>query len=292
MTCNVATGRVVPWSEISIDGVAAAPLSAVGPGALWMWTGLAVPSGDGGTAGFRAVGLVETREIGRLYLSDGTRTYAAAITLSPLSATPALVFDGPLPRSNRSCEVIDLSYGNGSDRVICFTSGTAIETDRGLRPVEDVRPGDRLWTLDDGYREVLWTGHRRISGSALAAAPALRPVLVRGGTSDVLVSPDHRILRRVRSGPDGRPEDRLVAARHLDAGDARRVLLPKGVVYVHLMLETHQIVRAGGLESESFHPAAMPLTALRTEDRAALIEIRPDLVETPDRYGPTARALA
>ena len=97
--------------------------------------------------------------------------------------------------------------------VICFTPGTLIDTPAGPRPVEALRPGDRVLTRDDGAQELLWVGSRRMSGARLYALPHLRPVRLgavrlgavrlRAGAfgllrpaADLLVSPQHRLLVR------------------------------------------------------------------------------------------------
>mgnify|MGYP003561850666 FL=1 len=42
--------------------------------------------------------------------------------------------------------------------LICFANGTRIATPRGERPVEDIRPGDRVMTRDNGPQPVRWAG--------------------------------------------------------------------------------------------------------------------------------------
>ena len=42
----------------------------------------------------------------------------------------------------------------------CFTPGALIETEDGQVPVEDIRPGDMVMTIDNGLQPVRWVGQR------------------------------------------------------------------------------------------------------------------------------------
>lgn len=271
----------IPWYECQVDGVFARPISAARPGMAWRWSGRRGLHENTPQVGCLAVGLAaEPVHLGLVQLSDGDRVYRADIVQTDGLVGPTLVFLGAWPDSGIELELLDLSLDvPNQEHVICFASGTLIDTDQGDRLVEMVRPGDRLWTLDDGYREVLWTGRRRISGATLATVPALRPVELAPG---VLVSPGHRVL----AGRDG--DTLMPAAAH---GARPGVLVPKGVVYVHLLLERHAILKTDSVLSESFHPGSMPLKTLGAKDRARLLHLFPDLAKAPGAYGPTARPL-
>lgn len=182
--------------------------------------------------------------------------------------------------------------------VICFTPGTRISTPEGARPIEMVRPGDRISTKDDGAQEVLWAGARRMSGARLYALPHLRPVRIRAGAmgearpeGDLIVSPQHRMLV---TGAQARAlfnhDEVLVAAS--DLIDGTTILTEtalREVTYIHLMTARHQIVWANGLETESFHPANTDLDLIAPDQRAALLAVVPGLDADPFRYGGHAR---
>lgn len=164
----------------------------------------------------------------------------------------------------RSLRLSARDRADDADRgMLCFTPGTLIDTPCGRRPVEAIRPGEMVLTRDDGPRPVIWTGQRRMSGARLHALPRMRPVRIRAGAAgcgmpdrDLVVSPRHRMLL---TGPRaqalfGSPEV-LVAAE--DLIDDLHVHVDHGlreVTYVHLLLERHQILRANGVDTESFHP--------------------------------------
>lgn len=64
----------------------------------------------------------------------------------------------------------------------CFAAGTLIQTDRGLRPIEDVRVGDRVLTHRNRWRKVVWAGKTGDS----------EVVTVSGRGGKVTCTPDHR----------------------------------------------------------------------------------------------------
>lgn len=134
-------------------------------------------------------------------------------------------------------------------------------------------------TKDGGLQPIRWIGRRRLSAADLAAKPELRPIRIRKGalgsgqpTADLVVSPQHRILVRSRIAERmfGASEV-LVAAKQLCA--IPRIEIAEdidAVVYVHFLLDTHQIVLSNGAETESLHPGPQ---ALKTVGLAALEEI-------------------
>lgn len=155
-------------------------------------------------------------------------------------------------------------------QIPCFVAGTLIRTADGDRPVEGLRPGDRVMTLDNGPQELRWIGQRTVDGTG-----TLAPVLIRPGTfgshGRLIVSPQHRILVR-----DAFAEllfgerDVLVAAKDLVDGRAVRRVPQAQVTYVHLLFDRHEVVFSEGLATESFLPG--PQIACQME-RAVMDEI-------------------
>jgi len=140
--------------------------------------------------------------------------------------------------------------------VPCFVAGTLIRTDRGEVPVERIRVGDRVLTLDNGYQPVRWCGARMVAALG-ADAPVEFAAGVLGNTRALRVSPYHRVLWR-----DWRAEvlfgdrDCLVAARDLvDGVSVRQANLGGPVTYCHLLFEGHQLIWSEGARSESLNPA-------------------------------------
>lgn len=326
---------VISAAQTELDGIRAAPLSALATGAVWRWWGEAVRvdgpaelllldgaqgkdelhrraaravrrllgSELGAARGRSQVASEEARPPHSFIVTDGRANYT--ITVLDPGAEPALLtIAGALPPKDTDLHVTEHAVerprgtGDGSAGVICFTPGTLIATPDGLRPVEAIRPGDRVSTRDDGDQEVLWTGARRMSGARLYALPQLRPIRIRAGAlddtrpdGDLIVSPDHRILvTGARAQALFNQAEVLVAAR--DLIDGRMVVTEtamREVTYVHLLTERHQILWANGLETESFHPANADLDLVDPAQRAALLNLVPGLDADPLRYGDFAR---
>ncbi len=160
----------------------------------------------------------------------------------------------------------------------CFVAGTMIMTDRGERPVEDLRPGDLVETLDHGLQPLRWVGRSPTDASGRYA-----PVLFRAGaignSRELRVSPQHRMLLRGWRAElyFGEPEV-LVPARHLV--DGRQVLRApaKRVDYHHILFDRHEIVISDGAPSESFFPGDYILLTDR-QTQAELLALFPELAQ-------------
>ena len=62
--------------------------------------------------------------------------------------------------------------------VPCFTAGTCIRTPRGEVPVETLKLGDQVLTLDNGPQEIRWIGKRSLGSRELLAQPELKPICI------------------------------------------------------------------------------------------------------------------
>ncbi len=64
----------------------------------------------------------------------------------------------------------------------------------------------------------------------------------------------------------------------------------RAVDYVHIMLESHEIIMAHGVATESFYPGPNAVRMLTPAQRASLYGVVPALKTDPENgYGPTAR---
>lgn len=239
-------------------------------------------------------------------VTDGRRTYTVTMIEVDSSPRPLLMFLDEVPPASTDLWVVHRVFRDSMRQqmsgtpsgVICFAAGTAIRTENGPRLVESLCKGDTIQTKDNGSQKILWVGYRRMTGARLYAMPELRPVRIRAGAlndgepdSDLLVSPDHRMLI---AGPAAQllfnSTEVLVAAKDLiNDGSIMVDHKVREVTYVHLLLEKHQIVWANGVQSESFHPANMALSAIEEEQREALLNAFPDLAYDAHTYGDYAR---
>ena len=242
-------------------------------------------------------------------VTNGVQSFTATLIETGPGQPPLVMFAGELPPRGTDLWVVHHALGavrtdrpqrgaQGDGGVICFTPGTLIATPRGPQPVEQLREGDRVQTRDSGAQEILWIGSRRITGARLYVMPQLRPVRIHAGAlgigrpeQELLVSPDHRMLLRGAhvQALFNTPEV-LVAAGDLVDG---RTILPdasvREVTYIHLMLASHQVLWANGVETDSFHPSSASLTALCGTDRERLFRLQPELERNPLSYGAYAR---
>ena len=193
--------------------------------------------------------------------------------------------------------VVHRSTDFGGD-VICFTSGTRIRTRNGHKLVETLVAGDHVQTKDNGVREIVWIGERRITGARLHAMPELRPVRIRMGAlgadvpdGDLLVSPHHRMLYEgVNAQALFNAPEVLISAR--DMVNDHSIFVDHGVrevTYIHLAFAEHQIVWANGVPTESFHPANTTLRTIEAGQRDGLLDLFPELALNLHSYGAFAR---
>ena len=239
-------------------------------------------------------------------VTDGLQSYAVTVIDVPDTGARLAMFVGDMPPEGREMWImrvaIDRTHRGAGARhaggVICFTPDTRIATPEGPRLIQHLRPGDRVLTKDNGPQDILWTGHRRMSGARLYAMPHLRPIRFRAGAlgtdrpdGDLLVSPQHRmVLRGATARALFNSDEVLVAAE--DLLNDHSILVDhalREVTYVHLLLERHNILFANGMESESFHPANTAMDMIETGQRDSLLTLLPGIDAHPECYGDYAR---
>jgi len=165
---------------------------------------------------------------------------------------------------------------------VCFARGTMIRmADGSEKLVQDLSEDDLVATKDNGAQPVRWVGGRR--------APAyghLAPIVITkdalGNHSDLIVSPQHRILLS-----DWRAEvmlgshEVLVKARDLANGGTIYRREGGTVEYFHILFDNHEIIFSDGIPSESLHINKSTLDSMADESRAEIIELFPEIENTP-----------
>lgn len=173
----------------------------------------------------------------------------------------------------------------------CFVTGTMIQTDRGERRVETLRPGDLVETFDSGLQPIRWVGHKSVEIDA-HSAPVRIDAGCFGAHRALSVSPQHRVMLRDYGAQLMFGESEvLIAAKDLVNGTTiRRCLEAQHVVYVHLLLDTHHVIYSNGLTTESFLPGPYTLRGFAPERIREIEKIFPDFDPlTGQGYGPSAR---
>ncbi|WP_282181522.1 Hint domain-containing protein [Aliiroseovarius marinus] len=231
---------------------------------------------DGTTATITAVVFQDTA--GNLYLapefsanSDQTALEAAAIRSITLDSVAGTRYTG-LTGSRETW-----------DFVTCFAKGTGILTPKGEIPVEQLVPGDKVCTLDNGVQTIRWVGVREVP-----AEGNLAPIRIKAGAlgqnlpaRDLWVSRQHRMLCRSK-----------IAARMFDTPEAlisaNKLTLLSGVrqddsldhvTYCHILCDNHEVVFANGAPAETLYLGKYTKKSMSPE---ALDEIRmifPELVD-------------
>ena len=193
---------------------------------------------------------------------------------------------------DESGQVGNISFENFetiSIDVVCFAQGTMITTDRGDVAIENLVEDDMVLTRDNGMQPIKWIGHSRAR-----AKGHLAPIMIKkgamGNERDLRVSPQHRMLVEGWKAEMLFGENEvLVAAKHLVNGDTIFAQEGDEVVYYHMLFDSHEIVFAEGIPSESFHPGECGMSALDEASREEIFELFPELREDVRAFGPSAR---
>ena len=241
---------------------------------------------------------------------DGNEGGNDVDTLDLTGTGPFHIVYDPLNHENGTVNFLDptdhhitgsMTFKNIENVIPCFTPGTLIATPRGEVPVENLRMGDRIITRDNGMQEIRWVGRRDMSWTDLAAAPHLKPILIRQGSlgnglpeRDMMVSPNHRVLvANDRTALYFDEHEVLVAAKHLVAGKGVHSVDAAGASYIHFMFDRHEVVLSNGAWTESFQPGDLTLKGMGNAQRSEIFDLFPDLKTDAGvaNYGAARRTL-
>ena len=144
----------------------------------------------------------------------------------------------------------DSNGGTEISSVPCYCPGTRIATVNGEVPIEHLVIGDLVVTAAGQARPIRWIGRRSYVGRFLARNPNVLPVLIRADAlgddvpqRDLLVSPLHAMFI-----------DGLLIPAGALVNDHSIVVLQgiERVDYIHLELDSHDVILAEGAPAESF----------------------------------------
>lgn len=213
----------------------------------------------------------------------------------PLSQLDTILPAGPVlaaVNNTLNTAVLNVDYDPAgqlpldAEDIFCFAAGTLILTDRGEVPVQSLSVGARVMTRDNGLQEIRWIGSCAVTAAGLARNPRLRPIRIRAGalgagkpSSDLLVSPQHRILVRSKIAQRMFGTDEiLVAARQLLPLDGIEIAEDMGgVEYVHILFDRHEIVLSNGAETESLYTGPEALKAVGPAAQEEIFTLFPEL---------------
>lgn len=134
----------------------------------------------------------------------------------------------------------------------CLLRGTRISTALGERPVEDLKIGDQVLTLN-GFQSIKWVGYRKFKKAAGKDwVESVKPIRVarfaideRTPRRDLYLSPGHSIfIDNVLIPVEYLVNDRTIAPGALPDLDT--------IEYYHLEFEAHEVFHAEGMPVESY----------------------------------------
>jgi len=172
------------------------------------------------------------------------------------------------------------------DYVACFTRGTRLQTSSGSIPIEHIRAGDQVMTLQNGMQPVLWVGQSTVIGKGKLAPICIAPHAI-GNDTTLRLSPNHRVLLRnaqvqVLFGV----KEALVAVKSLVNGrDICREETDE-IEYFHILTAQHDVVFANGALAETLYLGAQGQQALNQTAREEIGVLFPELL------GKTSNVLA
>jgi hypothetical protein len=136
------------------------------------------------------------------------------------------------------------------DYAPCYCPGTLIRTPRGQKKVEKLKIGDKVTTVSGAARPIKWIGRRSYLGRFVMGRKDILPVCIKAGAlednvpkRDLWISPNHALYL------DGM----LIEAKDLINGvSIVQAQSAETVEYIHIELETHDVIIAEGALAESY----------------------------------------
>ena len=172
-----------------------------------------------------------------------------------------------------------------------FAQSSVVETARGPVLARDLRLGDKLVTRDKGMQPLRWLGE----SSVMYGDPAAQcetdgqtrrgPVRIRAGAhgtnpdaGNLVLAPGQRVLVRNSLNELLFATDEVMVSAgdltHLDGID----VVPRDVGrWMHLLLDSHELLRVNGVWMESFAPDMWSVRVAYPDEWHAITEAMPRL---------------
>lgn len=218
-------------------------------------------------------------------------------TAVPQPTFPARRFEAmALLPDNSLAEVIKRAPAHPAfEGAFCaLARGTIMATEDGPVAVEDLVPGVRIETRDAGYQPLLWIGTiTLVPGQQPGQTPPrlFRIPVDSFGPSrpmpDLMLAPHARLLHRnAKLREVVKDEAALTPITAFEDGQSViRVAPASPVSTYHLAFRRHHILRANGIEIESFHPGADIGSKIGADALRLFMSFFPHLTSVAD-FGP------
>ncbi|HEY0912601.1 MAG TPA: Hint domain-containing protein, partial [Bradyrhizobium sp.] len=152
-----------------------------------------------------------------------------------------------------------VAWGKVTDLVLdsmpCYCPGTLILTPQGERCVEELRIGDEVIVKSGIARAIKWIGRRSYNGRFLIGRKDILPICIKAGAldadlprRDLWISPHHAMYFENEAG-SGLMIEAMDLVNGVSIVQAERV---EKLEYVHVELETHDVIVAERALSETF----------------------------------------
>ena len=215
---------------------------------------LDVPTADHGTiTGFGVGNAIDLK--GVLYtdavFTQGVKGAPGTLTLSGDDSHPPLTLSVEGNYGSDSFVAVPDSDNSGTTVMIaCFLAGTRILTDGDETAVEALAIGDRVITRTGEAKPIKWIGRRSYAGRFALGQTHILPICIKAGAladdvprRDLWLSPQHALYL----------EGVLIEAKDLVNGvSIIQAAQVDSVEYVHVELDSHDVLIAEGAYAESF----------------------------------------
>jgi hypothetical protein len=216
-----------------------------------------------GSLTLTAAGLLTAQTYTNLVLAQ-TGTTAGGVAIYTLTGSNTLTnvvitYTGQLP--NAASSTVNLlstglsvasGVGNVVSAIVCFAEGTLIRTPRGDVAIETLQVGDAILTAKGETRAIKWLSSRTVDCRRHPQPVSAMPIKIAAGAfgpdapySDLFVSPGHAICVAV-------VDEVLIPASSLINGSTIEQIDVEEITYWHVELESHDIILANGLPTESY----------------------------------------
>ncbi len=172
--------------------------------------------------------------------------------------------------------------------------GTIMATEDGPVAVEDLMPGVRIETRDAGYQPLLWIGTITLTPQHQPGQTPSRlfriPVDAFGPSRpmpDLMLGPHARLLHRSEKLRNVVHDDSALTpiTAFEDGQSVIRVAPVSPVNVYHLAFADHHILRANGIDIESYHPGTDLVNRIGNDGMRLLMSFFPHLESVRD-FGP------
>jgi hypothetical protein len=175
-----------------------------------------------------------------------------------------------------------------------FARGAILQTENGPVAIEDLLPGDRVRTAENGFQELLWRGSMSVVPHAPGQTRAMGHVTRIAAEAfgfgrpsvDLVLGPSARLFHRAPGVKvlTGREGAYIPASDFIDGVNVVELTPLSAVQVFHLGFEAHERITAGGVDVESYHPGPVHSIGLRGEMLALFLSLFPHK-DRPDDFG-------